>query len=1311
MIKTEVYDFKTKQKYPVSFFEDDTIDIVRQQIGKSMDIHPDRLFILVGIEVSPDYYKKDPRRWEALFIRMSYNGQPIDKELLQEYNTNYRKPEISIPYDVYNRTDWMGYPDALSEIYADTNPIREHRILGVEESKSYILPFKITSPLVSRIPSARLPIPEISSLFSSLHDVQSLKGFLVFPYEESYESVSSVYFPFLRNTSPPRLTEESITIINKNAKLLGDLLSLNVNEPKKVSIIRTRFHVPFVETDFGNAIRTRFEQIFYGLTVCKENPYIGYFTSKNETTRHKFYAEDSKDKKPYVDMSMWNSWWSTTKPARNRPTLVLYRGKSKYNFDRIAITSIDIVLSTYRDDQNKQTIDELKEELNEWLQTLDAILPFLYKEDIEFQRWDLQDLSFLAHYANKLDEFDLRRFNCISNIFNISDKSKTTFSLLRTDHTNDGISALDIKLLQLLRDTPLIKANQIGEELSISKEEASRLLVDIEDRIAEDPKLPERAFRGFPNLRVGADTILMSSINNLQRSLKYANILRFVLSETESKELDKICPKRLESISPESAIIASDTLDVDAAISEEYNDLFGYLEEGDLKNPVDEEPEEIVDEKISVDEKPTTTYSNLYDRLQQFDPVTFNKKGSVYPKKCEQKHQPIILSQKELDSLKDGPYDINKTLTEDQKIPIENPDGTIICPEYWCMKDSIPLSEKQLIREEGIIKCPVCKGKLSTQSNDSIKEYPLRKRESGFYFPGFGSYKSPTNGKPMPCCFKRSKLKKIEKVDKDIEDKYYILGTTKLDINPFRIAFLSEDLIKSLYINETYSFLGGGRRIQSGMSGFFRVGMGRPSETLPALLDIKTKISEPKDSISTVLKCSFLSSWRTTHDKDISEIDSSLKQISLFEKDDQARESIKYIISGIQEAYVNNQLSILEELEYVSIFLQTDVFRIMIDDVSMSCMFYTQMSKPRSRGIIILQSNSYIDILSHVTRLPRTFEYRSNIFEIPFKKETYVEVEKLRNAVCKTNIPSYNDALGLMKELLIKTDSTDYLVVLDPYARGQSFYIKNKLILPFLSTPLPNVGQAKLSSYSEIQKEDLPTGDAIEEILLIASKQHSGYTFKEYLHNSQNQKTEILTESGLRIPIQPIDSIKAEPEEVIETVQSRTETELTFGDPSDEMINIHKNISYFEEVFEFMLFQLTSDIQIDYLELRNILQEANPSIKLLQPLLQKWFDETTQFIDIKNSDQFISKIRTPCGQFKNEKSCKGNLCGWDGKTCRIQIKKNLSSDALFHRILYSLVDNFKTRSMVLDGRITPFFSTILYIELPHELILTDNELN
>jgi hypothetical protein len=202
------------------------------------------------------------------------------------------------------------------------------------------------------------------------------------------------------------------------------LLALESPEPESISIIRTRFYIPWVNTDFGAAVRTRFEQLFYGLTVSKDVPYIGLFTSKDQVTRHKFFVENANEKTPFLDMSVWSTWWSLTKPSRSKPTLVLYRGKSKHHFDRIAITSIDMVVSTYRPEGNNETLDELRSSANEWLATFDSITPFLQKEDIDFERWELQDLSFVAKYKETINEFDLLRFPCISSIFNISDKSK-----------------------------------------------------------------------------------------------------------------------------------------------------------------------------------------------------------------------------------------------------------------------------------------------------------------------------------------------------------------------------------------------------------------------------------------------------------------------------------------------------------------------------------------------------------------------------------------------------------------------------------------------------------------------------------------------------------------------------------------------------------------------------------------------------------------------------------------------------------------------------------------------------------------------
>ena len=114
---------------------------------------------------------------------------------------------------------------------------------------------------------------------------------------------------------------------------------------------------------------------------------------------------------------------------------------------------------------------------------------------------------------------------------------------------------------------------------------------------------------------------------------------------------------------------------------------------------------------------------------------------------------------------------------------------------------------------------------------------------------------------------------------------------------------------------------------------------------------------------------------------------------------------------------------------------------------------------------------------------------------------------------------------------------------------------------------------------------------------------------------------------------------------------------------------------------------------------------VSPKLAEVSPLLETWFEETTHFTNIKEPKQFLSKIRKPCND-----TCDGELCGWDGDVCKVNINSVLKKEKLFHRLLTTLLENSKIRAMVLDGRTTPFFSTILYLELPHERIVTDNDL-
>jgi len=1300
MLKGEIIDLSSKNRYNVSFFDDDSIDSVRQKIGAAIDIHPDRLFILVGLKLPSDYYTRDPRHWEALFERLSFNNEPLETEIFTDYQLQYRSPTTSIAFKAYDKAEWMTTPEELKPIYEPMSDFIEYRILGVQESTSYILPTStISSTLVTRINPVKLPIPENAKLFTTFYKPSEFIRFVVRPYDEQAESNATVYYPLLRSTTPSKITEESIRLLQKSSNTLKELLALDVPSPSEISIIRTRFYIPWVDTDFGAALRTRFEQIFYGLTVSKDVPCVTLFTSKDQVSRHKFFTEDSKIKKPHIDMSIWSSWWSV-KPARNIPSLVLFRGKSKHHFDRITITASDMVIATHRPEGNTETIEQLERQVADWITSLDAILPFIVTTDLHISRWELQDMSYLAKYDKKLEDFDLLRFNCISNIFDIADKTKSQFSLMRTDHSNNGLSAIELKILSMMRDGN-IKAESVAEELTVPLANARSLIEHVERRIEEDPRIGEKAFRGYPTLRLGADYVIVSSISNLEKTLQYSNLLRYILSSPESDKLNEICPKRVERVAAESAVISTEPLQVDAALEEEYSDLFAFLEEETSEESVPETIDTVGTQRIVTEQKQGTTYNYFKSRLQKFDPITFDPTGSQYPKKCEQKHQPIILSDSDLKRIKGTPYDVKDGKTSEEKlVDVQEPDGTVVCPDYWCMRDQIPLSEDQLIKEEGEIRCPVCKGKLQTRTTDNPRDFPLIKRETGFIYPGFVEYKSPRNGRPMPCCFKKSRAKKNEKTEKATEDKYYILGVEKA-AKVERIAFLPSNIISSLQIGEKYELFKDGsvRRLMSPNKGFFRTGLGHPSETLAGLLGLKVKIPSPRESVETVLKCSFLSTWRKTGSTHLESITNEIAKIN---NDKLVQSELAKLISGIDESFHKKELTKLEELEYSALALQCDIFRVYTDTATLGCMFYAPIVRPRSRGIIVLQTETEIDILAYTERKSRGFDFRCNIYESPFTKETYVELEKLRNESCRLKIPSYNDALTAIQQLLPLTEADDYEIILDPYGRGQAFYVPSKLILPFQSTPLPNVLQAKISGYNEAQ---LPDYNFMKELLTTASKVSSGFAFKEDLYNSTRQKVEILLESGLRIPVRPTESLPEETSEVLETTIELGESELVFGKESEELKRQEREISYSAEVYEFLLFQLTKDIETDYAELKNALREVSPKLADIQPLLETWFSETVQFMNIKEPKQFLSKIREPCND-----SCEGELCGWDGEVCKVQINSGIKKEKLFHRLHTTLVDNSKIRAMVLDGRTTPFFSTILYLELPHELIVTDYEL-
>jgi hypothetical protein len=88
MIKTKIKNLLNSESYPIEFFVDDTIQVVRQQISKSVNIHPDRLFILIKCELTNYYYKLDE------IIKIEYELSNYKAELLlltTKEESNYKQ--------------------------------------------------------------------------------------------------------------------------------------------------------------------------------------------------------------------------------------------------------------------------------------------------------------------------------------------------------------------------------------------------------------------------------------------------------------------------------------------------------------------------------------------------------------------------------------------------------------------------------------------------------------------------------------------------------------------------------------------------------------------------------------------------------------------------------------------------------------------------------------------------------------------------------------------------------------------------------------------------------------------------------------------------------------------------------------------------------------------------------------------------------------------------------------------------------------------------------------------------------------------
>jgi len=1266
----------------VTFFEDDTLETVRQHIAIAVNSHPDRLFIEINVQLPEEYYE-DSRTWDALFLRMSPDGVRLDTSLFKYYLEQIR-PGTGVKESAWSREDWNSRPEALSALSSPGAGFSEWRVFGVSDDRSFILPLPPKD--LTTLPSTRIPLGNLQLLFDTLyHDVGEFRATEIHP--EMSTTVRRVYFPLFRDDTPNRLTDSAIRLLRTNADQLKKLLALTVPEPRQPAILRAKWYLSLVDTHF-TAPRARFEQMFYGLTVSKETPYVGFFTSKQEKMRHKFYVKQPENKVPYVDISMWKSWTSTTLPQRRLPTLLLYRGTSRTSFDRIAITPRDVQFTIVRGKESKMSLDDIRLSVYDWFKSLDGITPFIEASDLAVARWELQDMTILGTFAKEVSEFDMRRFSCLQTVFGYQDE---TFRIVRADRLTDTFTPLQIQAFQALQEAEVPSATTLTE-IGMTQDDAEEMFKTFLN-MGDDLDL-DRILKGFPTLRFSNKEVILSAVTTVERAMKYASILRHVLTSDDAA-VDEVCPRRVEVIEASAATVQPVAVQVG-----EFNIDDDFLADLGLSSeptpaPVEQAPsvEALPKKRVRVTEKSKSTYNYFNKRLQEFDPETFD--STLYPGKCDKNKQVLVLTPEDEARIPPEYNPRNYPQSERQRqikeanqdaegiedydfnyIPLTHREGIATCPQYWCIKDELPLREDQLV--EGA--CPVCKGKVRSEKDDDLNEFSVIKRDQTSVFPNYiGSIK----GKQIPCCYKVHRAFRPPNPDAETDEKSddsYILSSSK--IPKLRMAYLPETLSHSLHIPVAYDRSIKKNRLDIGKSDFFRVGMDRPSKTLPELLNVSEVIPEPKDAPKNVMLCSFARSWTELGE---------------------GNTQIERIVSGIQTAYTQQRLSVLDELEYVTSVVRCKVIRIDTETSTIKCGFWSETLSPNDRTIVLLDDA----ILAHVSRGTdkkakgfKKYKYVVNIRDPLFPRKMLSTISTLHSRACTSDRPRLSDALGELKN-----KGLNFQVILDPFQRVQAVFVPKVVILPVQPVPYERVGETPVrSGYVDIKPEELPTRQALRTFL--DQTTHRGFKWVEDLQNVQGQYVESLLASEFRAPFQPEDGTPAIPKEVLSTIQKRPERDLVEASVNPEDDVQAKQISYAAEVFEFLLFSLSKDIQKE--EYEDLRKGVASRASNLYKQLDQWLKKEAHWDATQGPRSFINKVRTPCGQFQQKDACSSSsLCGWKAGKCKIKVDSSIDRTQILRRLTKTLVENDKQHALVLDERVSPFFSTVLYMEMPHELITTN----
>jgi hypothetical protein len=454
-------------------------------------------------------------------------------------------------------------------------------------------------------------------------------------------------------------------------------------------------------------------------------------------------------------------------------------------------------------------------------------------------------------------------------------------------------------------------------------------------------------------------------------------------------------------------------------------------------------------------------------------------------------------------------------------------------------------------KEDGELHCPLCDGKVRTTDDLDTLEYTVIKRDTAAKYPDYIKSLSTINKRKIPCCFQTPRS--TTEILAPKEEATYVLDSSSINVPGMRFAYLSDEVAERLGVKTNYAKSVKKGRIASGESDVFRVGIGRPSKTLPLLLNDKTPILRPREARENVLQCSFFRTW-----KDRKEGETQMDRI----------------VNSIDAAYQKGELGMLEELEYVTTFLKAEVIRVDMEAGQVVCGFWSESGGATSRTIALLGNT----LLAEVSRVKDKKAYKSEFttdLRKPIFKETLPILRDRHARACAVNVPVLADAIA---ELQMK-NQPQYEVILDPFNRIQAVFVPKTILLPIQPTnQKADTGVPVREGYADIQPDELPSGNDVRAFL--AETKHAKFKVQAELEDVEGKVVELELTSGFRVPIVPEEPKTAGvAKEVIQTVSKFDEEILVYGEPNKEDLKLAQETSYASEIYEFLMFSLSKHIQ------------------------------------------------------------------------------------------------------------------------------------